>query len=119
MDESTDISGTARVAVFVRAINDNFEVIEELLGLELIHMTTKGIDLFETLKVCVQRYNIDWAKLDSVCTDGAPALTGKKSGCLALLEKFLDRTTGTSYNRLLDAVKELLPNAAPETIIRL
>ena len=92
MDESTDISDTAQVAFFVRAINDNFEVIEEFLGLELMHATTKGIDLFETLKLCVEKNNIEWIKLDSVCTDGAPALTGKKSGCLALLEQFLDRT---------------------------
>ena len=80
---------TAQVAVFVRPINDNFEVIEELLGLESMHATTKGIDLFETLKLCVEKNNIEWTKLDSVCTDVAPALTGKKSGCLALLEQFL------------------------------
>jgi len=78
MDESTDISDTAQVAVFVRAINDNFEVIDELLGLESMHATTKGIDLFETLKLCVEKKNIEWTKLDSVCTDGALTLMSKK-----------------------------------------
>ena len=57
-----------------------------------MHATTKGIDLFETLKLCVEKNNIEWTKLDSVCTDGALALMSKKSGCLALLEQFLDHT---------------------------
>lgn len=91
IDESTDISDTAQLAVFIRSVSDDFEVIEELLELESIHETTKGSDLFETLKLCADRKNIDWSKLDSVCSDGAPALTGKQSGCLALLEKFLCR----------------------------
>lgn len=91
VDESTDICDTAQLAVFIRSVSDDFQLIEELLGLESIHETTKGSDLFETLKLCVERNNIDWAKLDSICTDGAPALTGKHSGCVALLEKFLSR----------------------------
>lgn len=33
-----------------------------------------------------------WTKLNSVCTYGVPAFTGKKSGCLALLEQCLGRT---------------------------
>jgi len=32
----------------------------------------------------------DWFKLGSICTDGAPAVTGKNSH-IALHEKFLDR----------------------------
>lgn len=32
---------------------------------------------------------LDCSKLDSVCTDGAPTLTGRNSGCIALLERFL------------------------------
>jgi len=91
VDASTNISDTAQLAVFIRSVSDDFELIEELLGLESIHETTKGSDLFETLKLCADRNNIDWSKLDSICSDGALALTGKLSGCFALSEKFLCR----------------------------
>ena len=91
MDESTDLSDTAQVTIFVRAVSDNFDVIEELLGLESLEGTTKGSDLFSALKTCVQKSNLDWAKLDSICSDGCPSMTGKHCGCLALLERFLER----------------------------
>lgn len=91
MDESTDISDTAQVSIFIRAVSNTFEVIEELLGLESIQGTTKGTDLFRILKTCVEKNKLDWKRLDSICTDGAPALTGRHVGCLSLLEKFLAR----------------------------
>lgn len=31
---------------------------------------------------------LDCSKLDSVCTDGAPTLTGRSTGCVALLDRF-------------------------------
>lgn len=55
MDESTDISDTAQLAVFARAINDNFEIIEELLELESMHETAKGIDQFQALEVVCRK----------------------------------------------------------------
>lgn len=33
--------------------------------------------------------NLDWSKLESVCTDGASAMTGKRSGCVSLLKGFV------------------------------
>ncbi|KII66264.1 hypothetical protein RF11_13702 [Thelohanellus kitauei] len=71
IDESSDISDTAHFAVFIRAINDHFDVIEELLGLEFLHSNTKGSDL--------------------IFTDGAEAMMGSRSGCLTSLEQFLGR----------------------------
>lgn len=34
---------------------------------------------------------LDWFKLGGICTDGAPAVTGKKNSHVALQEKFLDQ----------------------------
>ena len=91
MYESTDLSDTAQLTIFVRALSNNFDVIEELLGLESLQGTTKGSDLFFALKTSVEKSNMDWAKLDSIYTNGCPAMTGKHAGCLALLEQFLER----------------------------
>jgi len=91
MDESTDIRDTAQVSIFIRAVGNNFEVIEELLGVQSLHGSTKGTDLFAALKACAERNNLNFAKLDSICTDGAPALTGRHVGCISLLEQYIGR----------------------------
>ena len=50
LDESTDISDTAQLAIFVRGITENFEVIEELLDLCPMKDTTTGQDIFNEVK---------------------------------------------------------------------
>jgi len=60
LDESTDVTDTAQLCIFIRTINDRFEVYEELLAVEAMTGTTKGVNLFGTLKACVERNNIDW-----------------------------------------------------------
>ncbi|KII66661.1 hypothetical protein RF11_12688 [Thelohanellus kitauei] len=87
-DESNDISDTVHVAVIVRAIHDNFDVIEELLGLESLHSATKGSHPPETLKNHGEKNNIEWGKLGSISTDGAEAMMGSTSGYLTSLEQF-------------------------------
>ncbi|KII70813.1 General transcription factor II-I repeat domain-containing protein 2 [Thelohanellus kitauei] len=88
MDESNDISDTAQVAVFKRAINDNIDIIDEIFGLEPIHSSTKVSDLFEILNNLGEKNNMEWGNLVSICTDEALAMGGSRSGCLTLLEHF-------------------------------
>ncbi|KII64008.1 General transcription factor II-I repeat domain-containing protein 2A [Thelohanellus kitauei] len=76
---------------FFRAINDNFVVIEELLGFEALHSSTRGSDLYETPKNLGEKNNLEWRKLVSICTEGPPAVVDSKSGCLTLLEQFPGR----------------------------
>lgn len=90
LDESCDMTDSAQLSIFVRYINDQFQVTEELLGLRQL-IKTRGEDLFEEIKSVVEKNNLDWSKLNSICTDGAPAMTGKNNGCVALIEKFLGR----------------------------
>ena len=46
LDESTDISNTSQLLIFIRALDQDFNVSEELLKLASLHETTKGIDIF-------------------------------------------------------------------------
>jgi hypothetical protein len=46
-DETTDITNTAQLAIFVRGITAEFNTREELPSLEAMHGTTRGEDLFE------------------------------------------------------------------------
>ena len=63
-----------------------------MIGLESLKGTTKGADLFEALKQCILRNQLDWNKLVSVCKDGAPAMIGNRNGCIGLLKSFLCRS---------------------------
>ena len=77
LDESTDIEDTAQLLVFIRGIDENFEITEKLLSLEHLNDTTTGHDLFENVGNCLDRSGIPLHKLASITTGGALALTGK------------------------------------------
>jgi len=92
LDESADICDVAQLGIFVRGIDDNFNVFEELIGFESLHRKTRGSDIFERVKSCLENQQLDLSKLLSVCTDGAPSMIGKAAVAVALLERILGRT---------------------------
>ena len=51
--------------------------------------TTRGEDIFNCVYELMQKYNLPQSKLISVATDGAPSMTGKSNGFVALLKKKL------------------------------
>ena len=90
-DESADICDVAQLSIFERRIDDNFNVFEELIGFESLHGKTRGSDIFEKVKLCLESQQLHLNKLLGVCTDGAPSMIGKAAGAVALLERFLGR----------------------------
>ena len=48
LDESTDICDVAKLSIFIRGIDDNFSVFEEL------HGKTRGSDIFDKVKSCLE-----------------------------------------------------------------
>lgn len=76
LDESTDISDTAQLAVFVRGISKNFEVTEELARLIPMNATTKGVDIFSSLQTVLKELDLPLKKMSGAVTDGAPAMCG-------------------------------------------
>ena len=89
LDESTDICDVAQLSIFIRGIDDNFNIFEELIGLESLHGKTRGSDIFDKVKSCLENLQLDSSKLLSVCTDGAQSMIGKVAGTATLLEIFL------------------------------
>ena len=53
VDESTDTSDTAQLSIFIRGVDSGLCVTEEFLGLQSMHGTTTGKDLFEEVSRCV------------------------------------------------------------------
>ncbi len=48
--------------------------------------TTRGVDLYDSVSVCLEKNYLPWRKLTSVTTDGSPNLTGKNIGLLKRLQ---------------------------------
>ncbi|XP_065668179.1 general transcription factor II-I repeat domain-containing protein 2A-like [Hydra vulgaris] len=91
LDESTDRGDTAQLAIFIRGITSNFEVIEELLDINHMKDTTKGEDILSEVKKTLVKFELPEKKLCGVTTDGASALTGKNIGLIELLKKSINR----------------------------
>lgn len=89
IDESTCISDTAQLAVFVRGITQSYDIIEELLELAPMKDRTRGTDIFQALKSTVEKKGLKWDKLSGMCSDGAPAMVGNVQGVHGRLKSFL------------------------------
>ncbi|GFT49302.1 protein ZBED8 [Nephila pilipes] len=80
LDETTDISNCSQLLLFVRYVSAD-TIKEELLFCEPLLQTTKAVDVLAILNVFFSKHDFDWKqKLHSLCTDGAPAMLGNKSG---------------------------------------
>ena len=90
IDESTDTTDTAQLAIFVRGVSSNFDIFENLIELLSLKGTTTGADILKALLRCTSNMSLDLSKLVSVTTDGAPAMIGRNKGAVALLQKHLE-----------------------------
>jgi len=87
VDESSDTSDTAQLSIFIRGVDSNLCVTEELLGLKSMHGTTTGKEIFEEVSKCVTEMRLPWDKLVGLTTDGAPAMCGQKSGLVGRIRE--------------------------------
>ena len=90
IDESTDTTDTAQLAVFVRGVSSNFDIFQNLIELVPLKGTTTGADILKALLQCTSNMSLDLSKLMSVTADGAPAMIGRNKGAVALLQKHLE-----------------------------
>ena len=84
----------AQLLVFVREIDDNFNVSEELAGMQSLQGRTTGKDICSAIIDCVaKKLSSDFKNLVGLCTDRAPAtsIRGKTNGAMALLQEHIGR----------------------------
>ncbi|KAK7886513.1 hypothetical protein WMY93_026134 [Mugilogobius chulae] len=84
-DESTDVSDTAQLLIFLRGVDTDMNITEELLDLQSIKGQTRGADLFESVCSAVDNMKLPWNKVSGIITDGAPAMVGERSGLATLI----------------------------------
>ena len=86
LDESTDISDTSQLLIFVRTVDDNFTVQEELVKMCSLNEGTKGSNIYAALEFVIHCYG-GFEKCSCIVTDGAKAMTGHNKGLVGLLKK--------------------------------
>ncbi|GFX87560.1 general transcription factor II-I repeat domain-containing protein 2A [Trichonephila clavipes] len=85
IDESIDITKSARLAVSARYCIGNF-IKEELIAITSLLATTKGTDICTAERDSLAEKDIDLKNIVSVTTDGAPNMVGKKKGFISLFK---------------------------------
>lgn len=101
LDESTDISDTAQLLIFIRMVFGDFSTREELLTMISLKGRTRGIDLFTEFKDYVGKINLPLYKLVSITTDGAPAMIGVHNGFISLCQKDEDFPDFINYHCII------------------
>ncbi|UYV81096.1 EPM2AIP1 [Cordylochernes scorpioides] len=95
LDESTDVSDTAQVFIYIRGVDKSYEVHEELLDMYSIHGTTTGTDIFKGVEMAINKKNLRWKNLKCITTDGGKNMSGKDKGVVALVSKAVENDGGS------------------------
>ena len=92
LDESTDVSNFSQLMVFVRwATIDGLQ--EEILYCSPLETTTRAADVLGNVDSFFKKHELKWQNLCSVCTDGAPAMIGARSGFAKLVRDLAPEAT--------------------------
>ena len=86
LDKSTDISDTSELLIFIRTVEVNFTVQEELVKVCSLNEGTKGSNIYAALESVIHDYG-GYEKCSCIVTDGARAMTGSTTGLVGLLKK--------------------------------
>ena len=73
-------------------MDHELNVKEKLLSVVTMEGQILELNILNTFKKCGEKMSFQWDKLTSVCTDGAPAMTGCDVGFCDKLEQFVGRT---------------------------
>ncbi|CAK6444616.1 unnamed protein product [Pipistrellus nathusii] len=86
IDEITDINNITQLAIFIRGVDENFDVSEELLDTVPMTGTKSGNEMFLRVEKSLKKFNINWSKLVSVASTGTPAMVDANNGLVTKLK---------------------------------
>lgn len=78
-DESTDVAGQAILTGFARYPHEN-KIIENIFCCCALPERTTGEQIFRAIEDKLKEMELEWTSVVGVCTDGASAMIGNKSG---------------------------------------
>lgn len=80
LDESTDGCDTSQLLVFIRGVDHEFNVTQELALVHSTHGAVTEEDIFKALEKTLFEYNLEWSKLKCVSIDGGKNMSAVKEG---------------------------------------
>jgi hypothetical protein len=86
IDELTNISKKCQLLSYIRFIKNN-EAIEQFLSCTELLTTSTGQVIYNCVSDTLKKNELLWTNCISVCTDGAPAMTGKFKGFVSRLKQ--------------------------------
>ena len=89
-DESTDLTSTSQLLIFIRGVNLDFEITEQLASVCSMHGTTTGEDLFLEIEKILQCYSLHWNKLQCITVDGGKNMARLKKGLVGRIMSKLE-----------------------------
>ena len=75
--------------MYLRGIDDNYEVME-LLTVIPMHGQTTAQEIFRQLCDAIVDASLPWKTFAGITTDGAPSMTGRKNLLVALVQRKLE-----------------------------
>lgn len=94
IDESSNITYSIQLTIFMRSIDKLFKITEQLLSVQIIKYIVTGWKIYEELKKAVPKLNL----LVNVEPDGAPAMIVSKIGFLTKLKEELNSSNIENSN---------------------
>ena len=87
MDESLDMCDTSQLLVFIRGVDEDLIVTQELASINGMYNTVTGEDLFNELKKIFDYYNLNRSRLHCLTIDGGRNMCGIKKGLVGQLKQ--------------------------------
>jgi len=96
VDESTDIVGKVLLLIYIRYVDwDECEIKEEFLNCLEIKGHATGYEMFTRISEYLLKVGLQLTDCISICTDGAPNMTGKHVGLVAKMKQVASNIKGT------------------------
>ncbi|KAJ8248095.1 hypothetical protein GJAV_G00238250 [Gymnothorax javanicus] len=76
--------------MYVCGVDDNFEVMEELLTVIPRHGQTTVQEIFRQVCDAIVDAGLPWKRFAGITTNGAPSMTGRRNGLVALVQRKLE-----------------------------
>ncbi|KAG9282105.1 zinc finger BED domain-containing protein 5-like [Astyanax mexicanus] len=110
LDECTDVSSAAQLLVYVRYAWGE-SILEDILFCKEVEGRATGEEIFKILDKFMTEEHLSWEKCVAVCTDGAAAMTGYKSGVVSRIQAVNPKIAATHcmLHRLALSSKSLVP----------
>ncbi|XP_075769679.1 general transcription factor II-I repeat domain-containing protein 2-like isoform X1 [Pelodiscus sinensis] len=85
--DSTSLIDSPQLAIFVRGVDENFAVTEELLSLATVRGRTTANKIFHCLTEALEQHGLPWHLLAGLTTDGAPVMVDPQNGLVPLVQR--------------------------------